>query len=119
MIECPECGEGVRGTRCKCGWVVPQAKLLRQDGHPMQGCCDWVGDGQCHYPGTFKHGDRWLCKHHDKCDDPVTGAAIVEQSKIDIPRPDYSPRSMHAATLRKVEREIEEWNNRFKEKEAA
>lgn len=119
MIECPECGEGVRGTRCKCGWVAPQAKILRQDGNQMQGRCDWVGDGQCHYPGVFKHGDRWLCKHHDKCDDTITGAAIVEQSKIDIQHPDYSHRANHAASMRAVQKQIEAWNNRLKDREAA
>lgn len=46
---------------------------------PFYGCCDWIGNGRCHYPGVFQHGNgRWYCRAHDQCADPVLGAQIVE-----------------------------------------
>lgn len=114
MIECPECGKHVRGTKCSCGWNAPQAKRLASiGGDPMYGCCDWIGDGRCHYPGVFKHGDKWLCRHHDSCTDPVLGAEIVQQSHAERASFDYASRK--AASLRRVEREVEMWGNRYKE----
>jgi len=114
MIECPECGEFVRGKRCRCGWNVPQAKTDRSDNDPNYGQCDWVADGRCRYPGVFGHGGKYYCRHHDGCTDPITGAQIVEQSKVDIPHPDYSYAARKAASEAKLRQDMEAWNNRLK-----
>lgn len=48
--------------------------------------CDWTADGeQCEFPGTMSEattgGGRWLCPHHSRCDDQITGREIVSRSK--------------------------------------
>jgi hypothetical protein len=66
----------------------------------MYGCCDWIGDGQCHYPGVFGHGSgKWFCRQHDGCTDALHGAQIVEQSHRDIPAPGYSSEANRAGSL--------------------
>lgn len=47
--------------------------------------CDWISNGaQCEFPGTMSDsilgGGRWLCPHHNRCDDQETGAEIVQRS---------------------------------------
>lgn len=118
MIECPECGKHVRGTKCSCGWDVPQARPIAQGGgDPMYGCCEWVADGRCHFPGVFSagNGTPWYCREHDGCTDPVVGAEIVERSHRDIPHPDYSYAARKSASLQRVAKDAEAWGNRFKE----
>ena len=106
MVECPECGQHVKGSKCRCGWAVPKAQPV--DGKlahdPMYGCCDWIAGGRCHYPAVFGHGvgGPWYCKSHEWCHDPVAGSQIVEQSHSEIPRPDYSYEACRNASLRNV-----------------
>lgn len=116
MIECPECGQHVRGQKCRCGWEVPQAKTEHRYSDPMHGCCDWVSDGRCHYPGVFGHGKDgpYYCRAHETCGDPVAGSQIVAQSHRES-RPDYSYAARKQASLDRVAREIEAWNNRLKD----
>lgn len=113
MVECPECGQAVRGKKCRCGWVVPLAQSVDgvRQSDPMYGCCDWIGDGQCHYPGVFRHGNgKWFCRQHDACTDALSGAQIVEQSHRDIPNPDYSPEANRARSLNSTQRFAAEYS---------
>ena len=121
MIECPECGSHVRGSKCKCGWEVPQAKAERKFNDPQYGQCDWTAEGRCHYPGVFGHGKDgpYYCRGHENCTDPLLGSQIVEKSRRDIPRPDYSFAARKAYSDANLRRDMEAWNSRYEGKVAA
>jgi hypothetical protein len=131
MKQCHECEASIKpGQRTcpKCGTIQRPGgpdKPARYSGakpefkDPLHGCCEWVSDGRCHYPGVFKHGGRWLCRQHDGCDDPITGAQIVEQSHRDIPHPDYSHAAIKARSLAEVQRQAAEFSAIGKVKKAA
>lgn len=98
---CPKCGDEhpVSATYCGCGhkWGGSSRDYAASSGpvDPMYGCCDWTSDGQrCHYPGTHSDstqgGGPWYCAGHAKCTDGKLGHDIVEQSRRDLPQPDYS-----------------------------
>lgn len=117
MILCPECGENVRGYRCRCGWEVPRSRPASSGSDPMYGCCEWVADGRCHYAGVSGHGKDgpYFCRGHENTTDPVVAAQIVEQSHRDIPHPNYSLAARKAASESNLRRDMEAWGNRFKE----
>lgn len=110
QATCPRCGAEVEKETRKYSGEKPQ-----QAPDPMYGCCDWVGDGRCHYPGVFGHGQNgpYYCRGHENCNDPILGAQIVSQSHRDIPRPDYSFQTRRAASEAKLRRDMEAWNNRL------
>lgn len=115
MIDCPECGESVRGFRCRCGWVAPQAKHQRSN-DTQYGQCEWVSGERCHHAGVFASGGKYYCRAHDGCSDPVMGAQIVEQSIGEVPRPDYSYNARRNASMDAVRREMEAWHTRLETK---
>lgn len=87
---------------------------------PFYGCCDWIGNGRCHYPGVFQHGNgRWYCRAHDQCADPVLGAQIVEQSQSDAPQPNYSQAAVRARSLNSVQRQAAEFSEMRTSRKAA
>lgn len=48
--------------------------------------CAWSdGAERCHFPGSMCHetrgSERWFCRFHFFCTDPVLGQRIIEQSR--------------------------------------
>jgi hypothetical protein len=80
----------MRARRCKCGWAMKASPAFADANF---GCCEWIGDGRCHYAGSVSTSTNgkgpWYCTAHSGCDDPALGAQIVEESKIKVPNPDY------------------------------
>lgn len=64
MIECPECGSNIRGTKCSCGYVVKGAKT--SSGVNATGC---AAHG-CPLPGSITatthpgENTEWFCRFH-------------------------------------------------------
>jgi hypothetical protein len=107
--KCPKCGTESRPGGPEKPARYAGAKPEFND--PMYGCCDWIGNGRCHYPGVFQHGlGRWYCRQHDACVDAIHGAQIVEQSHIDVPQPNYSHAATKAQSLNSVQRQAAEYS---------
>jgi len=89
--ECPECGEPYLDHK--------KLKDERPLGYPQ---CEWQAGGErCRYPGSVSsNGKAWFCRGHYACSDPVTGAAIVEQSRA---YKHVSPSDTTAATKKAAE----------------
>lgn len=109
QATCPRCGTEAGKEIRKYSGEKPQ-----QVNDPNYGQCDWIADGRCRYPGVFGYGGKYYCRHHEGCTDPITGAQIVEQSKVDVPYPDYSYAARKAASEAKLRQDMEAWNNRLK-----
>lgn len=64
MIECPECGSNIRGTKCSCGYVVKGAKT--SSGVKATGCAAYG----CPIPGSIAatthpgENTEWFCRFH-------------------------------------------------------
>lgn len=93
--DCPQCGATTSATSkacAECGHEFVTAMVPRGATHSARANpdldvrCEWIGEAnhRCRYPGAWSYGTTgvgpWYCSAHSRCNDPVLGAAIVEES---------------------------------------
>lgn len=99
--QCPECNGFLKpnARKCSCGWALkPLGKTGSTPFDPDHFRCEWrSGSERCHYAGTSSadtHGSGpWYCSGHFRCDEPIVGHAIVEESR-QVHAADYTAESM-------------------------
>ena len=67
--------------------------ILIEQAHEYR--CEWVSNSErCHYAGTISHSTLgsgpWYCHDHFRCNDALTGAAIVMRSAREYPTHEWT-----------------------------